>query len=255
VSLLRDSFAGVNARFHLVGLYTLIEVLLPIVVSLAGDDPSWSGAILAVFVLSWGVEFGILGLLYHAAAGHHGRPSFARYATHLFLPLFWLRIKLALLVYGPVFLAAWAYHGVAGPADVPFDEWLLRPFFYLEPLAGLAVLVLALYSTPICILQRERGRRGAPIRQGLQLLRACPNESLKLLGLIALIIVLAGIVHLLHGPEMRDPVPDIPGGLVMLVTSYLNLVALFAATRVVLGRINVIPESPPRVGRNNGPPA
>ncbi len=198
VSLLRDSFSGINSRFHLVGLYTLVDVFLMIVLSMAGDDPALGGVVVTVLILAWGVTFGILGLVYHAAAGREGRPSFPRYALSLFLPLFWLQLKLGVLTYGPAILVAWGYYKVTSPADVALETWMGRTLFWAEPFAALVVQILALYSTPMCILLRERNESGTPIRQGLRLLRACPQETVRLVGLIFIITVLVGTVHYLH---------------------------------------------------------
>jgi len=258
VSLLRDSAAGINARFHLVGLYTLVDLLISITLSLAGDDPAWGGPVVTVFLLAWGATFGILGLVYHAAAGREGRPSFTRYAVGLFLPLFWLQVKLFMLTYGPAVLAAWSYHRIDAPADQPLETWMPLALHRIEPIAGLAVLILALYGTPLSILYRERRQRGAPIRDGLRLLRARPAESVRLLGPVLLIALLAAVVHYRHGPERIDPVPDVGEGIVLLVTSYLYLVVFFGATRVVLGRMDLTPlrVAPPDVAaRAPDPPA
>ena len=38
VNLVRDSFSGINARFHLAGAYTVVELLLRITIAALGED-------------------------------------------------------------------------------------------------------------------------------------------------------------------------------------------------------------------------
>lgn len=254
---MRDAFAGINARFHLVGCYTLIDLLLRILLAQAGDDPEWGSFLFFGFVLAWGGAFGILGLIYHAASGRSGRPSFVHYAALLFLPLLWLQIKLGALVYTPLLLGTLAWHQVAAPAT-KVEDWLPMAVYWIGPLADTAVLLLTLYSTPIAILLRERGARGAPIRDGVRLFFERRAESLRLLALVAPIAALGAAVHYAQGPDVKDPVPTLPEAGALLVTSYLTLVALFAACRVVALRAGPAgrdPSAPDRAASAPGPPA
>jgi hypothetical protein len=251
ISLLRDSFAGINERFHLAGFYTLIVLLLRITVTVLGRDAEWFGLLMLTWVVAWGVVFGILGVTYHAAAGRQPAPSFARCAMFLFLPLVWLQLRLELLAYSPAVLGLWGVHSLAAPAQ-PLQEWMETARYWIDPLATLVILTLSLYAMPLCIYDRERGERGAPIRQGLRMYRESRAESRRLLPLVVAITVLGGIGQILHGPTTADLVPGIPEGLLLFATSYLTLVVFFGAARVVLARR---PRSRPGTGLAGLPPA
>lgn len=256
-SIIRDSFAGINARFHLAGAYTLIDLLLRILLTVLQEDPErFGGLIMLAMVLAVGAVFGILGATYHAAAGRPGTPSLVRYVGLLFIPLVWLQIKLEILTYAPTMIGLWSLHGIAAP-EASQQEWLANATYWVAPFAGLAVLILSLYSRPLCIYHREQRVKGMPIRDGLKQFRLHPYESRRLLILVLLIGVLRGAVHYMHGPETGDLVPDIPEGLVLFATSYLNLVVFFGATRVVLaGRPQASPAAGEALGpRLPGPPA
>jgi hypothetical protein len=233
--LLRDSFAGINERFHLVGIYTLVVLLLRITVTVLGQDAEWFGLLMLAWVAAWGAVFGILGIAYHHAAGRRAPPSFARCALFLFVPLVWLQLRLELLAYAPALVGAWGVHGVAFPAR-PLQEWMATARYWIDPLATLVILLLSLYATPLCIYDREQGARGAPIRQGLRMYRESRAESRRLVPLIVAIAALGGIGQILHGPSTTDLVPGIGEGLLLFVSSYFSLVAFFGATRVVLAR-------------------
>ncbi|HET6277546.1 MAG TPA: hypothetical protein VFG08_02065 [Candidatus Polarisedimenticolia bacterium] len=235
MNLLRDSFAGINERFHLVGFYTLIVLLLRITVTVLGRDAEWFGLLMLSWVVAWGMVFGILGVAYHAAAGRRPAPSFARCATFLFLPLVWLQLRLELLAYSPAVLGLWGVHSLAAPAQ-PLQEWMETARYWIDPLATLVILALSLYAMPLCIYDREQGGRGAPIRQGLRMYRESRIESRRLLLLVVAIAVLGGVGQVLHGPTTTDLVPGIPEGLLLFASSYLSLVVFFGATRVVLAR-------------------
>ncbi len=240
VNLLRDSFAGINERFHLVGFYTLVVVLLRITVTVLGQDVEWFGLLMLSWVVAWGLVFGILGATYHAAAGRRDAPPFARTAMFLFLPLVWLQLRLELLAYTPIVLGMWGFHGIAAPAQ-GLQEWMETARFWIDPIATLVILVLSLYAMPLCIYDREQGLRGAPIRQGLKMYRESRAESRRLLLPVVAIAVLGGISQVLHGPTTTNLVPDIPEGLLLFASSYLSLVVFFGATRVVLARRPPLP--------------
>jgi hypothetical protein len=235
LSLLRDSFAGINARFHLAGLYTLIDLLLLILLAVAGDNTEWGGAVLAGLALAWGGTVAILGLVFHAASGQTTRPPLPTLVALLFLPLLWLQIRLRLIVYLPFLFGALGWHALIVPSET-LQAWLPRAVFFCAPPAEVVVSLLALFSTPITILRRERGTRGAPIREGVRLMLAEPRASARLLAVLVPAAVLGSVVHYLRGPESKDPVPSAPEGLAFFVTSYLTLVALYGACRVVLDR-------------------
>lgn len=250
VNLLRDSFAGINERFHLAGFYTLIVLLLRITVTVLGQDAEWVGLLMLSWVVAWGLVFGILGVIYYAAAGRTEVPPFPRLAMMLFLPLVWLQFRLELLAYTPAVLGLWGFHSLAAPAQ-PLQEWMETARFWIDPLATLVLLVLSLYATPLCIYNRDKGERGAPIRQGLKMYGESRAESRRLFLLIVVIAALGGIAQLLHGPTRTDLVPGIPEGLLLFVSSYLSLVVFFGATRVVLARR---PHPQPGSPISGGPP-
>jgi hypothetical protein len=233
VTQLRESFRGINARFHLVGFYTLAALLLRIAESV-GDDPTWVPALAAAFLLFHGGVCGVLGLVYQAAAGRSDPLSFARYSTGLFFPFLWLSIKISLMVYGLAAAAAGAYHVLSGAAT-PIDRSLATVIYWAGPLIGLGMQALALFSMPLCILAREKRVRVAPIREGGRLFRSTP-ESRWLLLLLVAIAGLGGALQYTLGPERIRAAPDVPEALVLFVNSYLALVAFFGATRLVLAR-------------------
>jgi len=206
--------------------------MLRIVLALAGDDADWSGLLFLAFVVAWGGAFGILGMIFHAAAGRRDKPSFLHYAAILFLPLLWLQLKLGVLVYTPLLLGAWGWHAAFNPPQA-LQDWLPTALYWTGPVAETVVLLLTLYSTPLAILLRERGARGAPIRDGVRMFGERRRESLQLLVLVAPTAILGAVAHFLQGPDAKDPVPSLLQGLTLMVTSYLTLVALFGACRVV----------------------
>jgi hypothetical protein len=231
---MRVSFAGINARFHLVGAYTLASLLMAMVVSYVGDDPNKAGLGIAAGILCAGVIFGIQGVAYHYAAGREGPPSFAHYAAILFLPLIWLQFKLVLLTNVPAIFGSFAWFRLTNP-EAPLEEWRSTTVFAIVPVVRLAFLILALHGTPICIRLRLHGERGAPIRQGLQVLRSRWHEGRWLVWLVLATAVLEGAAHYARGPDAEDLVPSIPEGLMLLLTSYLILVTFFGAARMASG--------------------
>lgn len=241
MSPLREGFAGINVRFHLVGFYTLATLTLRFVEP-HGDDAEWIPAIAAGFVLFHGGVCGILGLVYQAAAGRSEPHSFARFATGLFLPILWLSIKISLIVYGVVAAAAAGYHLARGAGA--FDRTLETVVFRAGPAIGLALQALALYSMPLCILWRTQGGTRAHVREGWRFFRARPGESLQLFLVLLAIAVLGGALHYARGPEGWKKDPDITEALVLFLSSYLALVGYFGATRVVLRRPAPDPRRP-----------
>lgn len=236
MSLLRDSFAGINARFHLVGIYTLIDLLLLILMTVAGDDADWSGAVFAALVLAWAGTVGIIGLVFQAASGRTARPPFLAIIALLFLPLMWLQIRLRFLVYMPFLFGALGWHALFAPSAA-LQAWMPRAVYWCAPAAEIVVAVLALYSMPIAILRRESGARGSPIREGVRLMLTQRRASALLLALIASAAALGAAVHYLRGPDSKDPVPNAAEALAFFVTPYLTLVAFYGACRVVRDRI------------------
>jgi hypothetical protein len=241
----RESLAAINARFHLVGLFTLIDLLLRILLALAGDNPDWSGAVLAALVVAWAGTVAIVCQVFHAASGRPERPPLAALVAMHFLPLLWLQIRLRFLVYLPFLLGTFGWHALLAPSD-PAETWVPRAIYLCAPVAETLVALLALYSTPIAVLRRERGARGAPIREGVRLLLAERKVSARLLGLVLPAAGLTAAVQYLQGPDYKDPVPTAPEAFAFFVASYLTLVALFGACRVVFDR------SRPAGGRDAG---
>ena len=235
MSLLRDSFAAINARFHLAGVYTLIHLLLVILLALAGDDQDWAGPVFAAIVLAWGGTVAIVGRVYHAAAGRKEDPPLVAVIALLFLPLLWLQIKLRFLVYMPYLFGAVGWHSLFVPTE-SLQAWLPRSLYWCAPVAEGIASLLSLFSTPITIARRERGTRGAPIREGLRLMLARPRDFGRLFAILAPAAGLGLTVHYLRGPDIKDPVPNAAEALAFFVTSYLTLVVLYGACRVVLDR-------------------
>src|SRR3989338_2674465 len=86
---LRESFTAINSRFHLVGVYTLVELFLRFAVHWSRDDPAGLPLVLAALILFFATYCGILGMVYQAAAGRTVHAA-VRWALALFLPLVWL---------------------------------------------------------------------------------------------------------------------------------------------------------------------
>ena len=230
---LRESFSGINARFHLVGLYTLVELFLRFVTHWSGDDPEGLPIIMAASLVFFTAYCGILGLVYESAAGRAGSNNAVGWAIGLFLPLAWLNIKLQLILFGVTALAA-SVTQLAGGAGAPFEKSLEQVIYWAGPILGFATQVLALYAAPLCILSRTRGEWRPNIREGLRLFRACPAESRRLLLLLLAMLALEGGLHFAQGPDGGKAAPGYAEGLVLFANSYLTLVVFFGATRVVL---------------------
>lgn len=240
--LLRESFAGINARFHLAGIYTLAALLFSLVLDMVGPPDKigdeWSGLVFSLLIVFHASVCGIYGMVYQAAAGRSEPLSFMTYAASLFLPFLWLFFKISIVVYGLASIVALVYHQLAGGA-APLERSVTTVFFWAGPIIALAIQTLSLYSVPLCILSREKGERRAPIVEGWGFFRACPGESRRLMLVLVLIAALGGAVQYTHGPDRQEGVPDIPEALVLFAKSYLELVALFGATRVVLARLGL----------------
>lgn len=234
LSLLRDSFQGINARFHLVGVSTLISLVLPMIFSAVTAGDEWAPLIFAGIFLGYGLSFAIQGLAYHAAADPPGRPrpSGARLGLLLFPTLLWLQVKLFLLSYiFPFFVvltALWVRTGV-----VPEENAVKQPEFWVRIFAQVTSLVLSTAATPLAIRLREHGARGRPIRDSLRFYLRHPRESGAVLAVIVPAAILGAAVEILRGPAATDPVPRIPEAFAIFVGSYLELVALFAASRIL----------------------
>ena len=97
MTLLRESFSAVNARFHLVGIYTLVALLVRFAEHWTGDDPSGVPLMLGAMLLLVAADGGIFGLLFQAAMGPKEPLSFLQWTAGLFLPVFWLLFKIGLL--------------------------------------------------------------------------------------------------------------------------------------------------------------
>ena len=239
--MLRDSFAGINSRFHLVGFYTLSELLLYIVADLASrlreDDPLGDTGVVIGLVLFCLTYCGVRGLAYHAATGRKEGPGFLRYSSALLLPFLWVGLKVAVLVGVPAVAAAAAYGSLGGPGIDPAKR-VTAFFFYASPFFSFAAQALALYAMPLSIVWRERGSPRHQIREGLRIARRLPGASLRLLVVLLLATLMEGAMWYLRGPAAKEIRLDIPFAMVLFATAYLELVVFFGATRVVLARID-----------------
>ena len=233
---LRESFSAINTRFHLVGVYTLVELFLRFAVHWSGDDPTGLPLVLAAFLLFFATVCGILGMVYQSAAGRTESHTAVGWAIGLFLPLVWLSIKIDLIVYGMTALAAAVYQGAWG-AGAPFDKSFEKVVYWAGPFLGFGTQALALYSTPLSVLSRTRGEWRPNIREGLKFFRSSPTESRRLLLVLLLMMVIGGALHYAQGPGGSKAPPGYPEGLVLFANSYLALVVFFGATRVVLARL------------------
>lgn len=234
LSLLRDSFQGINARFHLVGVNTLISLLLPMIIPLIASEEDWAILVVPGVFLLYGIAFAIQGLAYHAAADPPGRPrpSPARLGLLLFPTLLWLQLRILLLTYFFPFLvvltALWVRTGV-----VPEDEAVRQPQFWVGIFAQAATLLLTTAATPLAIRLREHGARGRPIRDSLRFYFHHARESGVVLAIVVPGAILGAVIEIVRGPAATDPVPRIPEAFAIFVGSYLELVALFAASRIL----------------------
>lgn len=231
----RDALAGIGARFHLVGILTLLDLLNRMAQSLASKDKDWAGVFVILSLLAWVIGFALLGVVYHAAVddARATTPSPVRLGLVLFGTLLWLQIRVLALVLAPIYLGAWGLFLWRAP-QVPIEAWMKSTVYWIGPFAEASVLVLLLVATPVAIWLREHGRRGAPIRNGVRLFWRRWSAGLMVVGIVAPAILIASALHYFAGPDHEDIVPTIPECLSMILTSYLTLVALFAASRVVV---------------------
>jgi hypothetical protein len=235
VKLVRDALAGIAARFHLVGLYALIDLLLRLANSMALHDDEWIGPFYFLSFVANGFIFAVFGLAYHAAVDDERapKPSPLHLGMLLFLPLFWLQLRLMFCVIAPIALGAWGWFAWRMPG-ASADEWAKSTQYWFAPFAEALVLLMMLAATPVAIWLREHGRRGAPVRDGMRIFLRRWTAGLTVAGIVAPALVLDAVVHFLKGPGVEDVVPTIPECLTMILEAYLTLVALFAASRVVV---------------------
>ncbi|HKN47740.1 MAG TPA: hypothetical protein VJ144_07195 [Candidatus Polarisedimenticolia bacterium] len=235
MTLLRESFGGINARFHLVGLYATSAVLSRISFALAVENPEWALPAGIVLVIYSGVGFGISGLVFQEASRRRERIPFGRYVRALFLPLLWLWLEANLIVSGLFAFGAASYFVAVRP-PASFEEFLTATGVWAAQPVELAMDIVLLYAWPLCILSRERGERRAPIREGWRLLRLRAADSLRLLLLPAFAVSLKGGLAYARGVKGENAPPDVPEVLIIFAGCYLELVALYGAARVVLER-------------------
>ncbi len=233
MTLLRESFSAVNARFHLVGIYTLVALLVRFAEHWTGDDPSGVPLMLGAMLLLVAADGGIFGLLFQAAMGPKEPLSFLQWTAGLFLPVFWLLFKIGLLQALLIAVVATAQQALTGGA---LQDSLQRVLYRGMPFFDLTAQILALYSMPVCILARVRRTWRPAIRQGLGMYRARPAESGLLLLLPLALTAIESALHFSLGPGSEKAPPGYAEGLVSLAGAYLTLVAFFGATRVVLAR-------------------
>lgn len=247
LSLLARSFAGINSRFHLVGIYTLLDLLVRITAAQVDDTAEWAFVFVFVSILALACTFGILGVVYSAAAGRPaGAPRFLEAAALLFLPLFWLQIKISLLVWAPIALGTVGWHGLFA-ADQPIETWAKGFVWWIAPAIDGATLLLTVYCTPVAIRYRERNAWGRPIRDGLALFRLRTRAALTILVLVLLTAGVGAAMHYQEVPGKEPPVPGVAQGLALLATSWMTLAALFGASLIVLQPTSA-PAATPRAG-------
>ena len=235
LTLLRESFSAVGARFHLVGLFTLSSLLVRFAVHWMGDDPDWILLFVAAVALRFACAAGIFGLLFQSATGGRESDSFVSWTARLLLPIVWVWVKILLVVFVPVGFAVNVYRVAIGSPTLP--DRLIEIVFWSEPFLELAALVLSLYSFPLCVLWRARGQWGPHLRAGWRVLRARPAESRPLLLLLVALAAIEAAQQWTLGREGYKTVPGYAEGLLELAGSCLVLVVFFGATRVVLDRL------------------
>jgi hypothetical protein len=245
LKLVKDALVGIGTRFHLVGIYTLVDLLIRMAKSLASKDEDWAGVLVLLTPLAWGIGFALVGLVYHAAVDEARAtpPSPFRLGLVLFGTLLWLQIRLEVLVFAPIALGAWGWHLWRTP-QVPDETWAKTALYWIGPFADAALLLLLLVATPLAIWLREHGRKGAPIRDGVRLFWHRWSAGLTVVGILAPAVLIGSAMHYVAGPDQDDIVPTIPECLSMIVMSYLTLVALFAASRVVVRSVGATAPAP-----------
>ena len=243
MTLLRESFSAVSVRFHLVGLFTLSSLLIRFAAHWMGSDPDWFLLVVAAVALRAACAGGVFGLLFQSAIGGRESASFVHWATRLVLPVFWVWLKIFLVVIGPVGFAENVYWVVSGSPTFP--DMLVRIDFWSEPFLELVALILSLYSFPLCVLWSARGEQGPHLRAGWKVLRDRPAESRPLLLLLVAVAAVEACQQWILGEEGYKTVPGYSEGLLEIVVSYLVLIVFFGATRVVLDRIAAGPREAP----------
>jgi len=243
LTLLRESFSAVSARFHLVGLFALSSLLVRLAEHWMGDDPDWFLLVVAAVVVRAACTGGVFGLLFQSAIGGRESASFLHWAARLLLPVFWVWFKIFLVVIGPIGFAVNIYWAMSGSPTLP--DSLVEIVFWSGPFLELVALVLSLYSFPLCVLWRARGERGPHLRAGWRLLRARPADSRPLLLLLVAVAAIEAAQQWILGPEGYKTVPGYAEGLLELAGSCLVLVVFFGATRVVLDRLAAGPREAP----------
>lgn len=250
MSLLRAAFAGINSRFHLVGVYTLVSLLLPMALStVENGDEAWAPFVFMGLFVAWGVAYAIQGLAYHAATDPPGRqaPSPVRLGALLFPTLLWLQARLLFFCYFLPFLVALAVRA-AQIGAVPDETWAKQADFWVRVFAQGLLLLLTTAATPLAIRLREHGRRGRPIRDSLRFFMARRREAMLILVLLLPAVTVGAVIEVVRGPSSTDPVPRLPEGLAIFLGSYLELVALFAASRVLALAALATPRDADRAG-------
>lgn len=249
MSLLGRSFAGINPRFHLVGIYTLLDLLVRIVTAQADDSAEWPFLFVFVSVIAVACTFAIQGVIFSAAAGRpSGAQRFLEAAAILFLPLFWLQIKISFLVWIPVALGTVGWHALFA-ADQPIETWAKGIVWWIAPGVDGAALLLTVYCTPVAIRYRERNAWGRPVRDGLGLFRRRTRGAMEILVLVLLIVGVTAAMHYMEEPGKDPPVPGVAQGLALLATSWMTLAALFGTSLLVL-QPTTDPMAMPRPGED-----
>jgi hypothetical protein len=255
LSLLRASFAGINSRFHLVGISTLLSLLLPMALSTVGQgDEAWAPFVFMGLFVAWGISFAIQGLAYHAATDPPGRqaPSAVRLGLLLFPTLLWLQARLLFVCYLLPFLMALGVRAIQIGA-VPDEAWAKQADFWVRVFAQAISLLLTTAATPLAIRLREHGRRGRPIRDSLRFFMVRRREAVLILVLLIPAVIVGAVIEVVRGPSVTDPVPRLPEGFAIFLGSYLELVALFAASRVLALAVLAAPRDADRAGGATDP--
>ena len=251
MSLLRESFAGISGRFHLAGLYAVSQLMLRLIYSSALTRPEIAMLGLFAMILIHAVGCGIRGMVFHAAAGLPPVPGLApRYAMALFLPLFWLETKVGFLVLAGAGGMMGIHRLFYGEAST--QQALETVLFWGEPLLELGAALLLLYSVPVCIAARAAGRWRPHLRAGLSYFRIGGPQTRRLIAPLAgLALLQVGLLTLI-GREAANGEPGIPMALALLVRSYLMLVVLYGASRIVVAHERAL-AAVPRDGSSQPP--
>ena len=250
MSLLRTSFAGINSRFYLVGISTLLSLLLPMATATIKEgDEDWAPFVVLGLLVAWGIAYAIQGLTYHAATDAPGRqaPSAVRLGLFLYPTLLWLQLRLFLLCYVLPFLMTVAVRATL-TGTVPDEAWAKQADFWVRVFAQGLSLLLVTAATPLAIRMREQARRGRPIRDSLRFFLLRRREAMLILLLLVPSAILGAVIEVVRGPAVTDPVPRLPEAFAIFLGSYLELVALFAASRVVALAVVAAPRDADRAG-------